>query len=383
MSQLDMTGGDTHYQLDGPAQGPVLVLVNSLGTTIDLWESQVPALLRYFRILRYDYPGHGGSAPRPGPYSVEGLADQLLFLLDRLGIKRACFCGLSLGGMICLSIAARHPERVEQLVVACSSAQMAPGQYWLDRAASVRADGLAPLREQILERWFCPEFMSSQPATVERFREQLVAVDPESYAAGCEALATADLTGQLATIAEPTLILAGAMDQAALPLRGLELQVAIPNAALQVLSGAAHLANVEQPEAFVSAVLGQLTGGQFARGMAARRRVLGDEYVDQALGHATALTSDFQELITRYAWGEVWARPGLDQFTRRCVTLALLVAGGRWDEFEMHVRAAADDLTPGQIAEVLLQTAIYCGVPAANSAFEHAQRALAPTEAAE
>jgi 3-oxoadipate enol-lactonase/4-carboxymuconolactone decarboxylase len=383
MSRLEMAGGDVNYQLDGPAQGPVLVLVNSLGSTIDLWEAQVPTLIRYFRVLRYDYPGHGGSAARPGPYSVEGLADQLLFLLDRLGIDRASFCGISMGGMISLSIAAGHPERVEQLVVACSSAQMAPGQYWLDRATMVRADGLGPLREEILERWFSPDFLSSHAPLVERFGDQLTAVDPESYAAGCDALATADLTSQLATIAAPTLILAGALDQAALPLRGLELQVAIPNAALQVLAGAAHLANLERPEAFVEAVLSQLTGGQVARGMAARRRVLGEAYVDRTVAAANGFTSDFQELITRYAWGEIWARPGLDQFTRRCITLALLVSLGRWEEFEMHVRAAQDDLTPEQISEILLHTAIYCGVAAANSAFEHAQRALTPPEPAE
>jgi 3-oxoadipate enol-lactonase/4-carboxymuconolactone decarboxylase len=378
-----MTGGDINFQLEGPEQGSVLVLANSLGTTVDLWQPQMPALLRYFRVLRYDYPGHGGSAARPGPYSVDGLADQLLLLLDRLGISSASFCGLSMGGMISMSVAARHPERVEQLVVACSSAQMAPGQYWLDRAAVVRAEGLGSVHEQLLARWFSPDFRASQPEVVERFTDQLLAVDAESYAAGCEALATADLTGQLADIKAPTLILAGALDQAALPLRGLELQVAIPNAALRVFAGAGHLANVEQPEPFVSAVLDQLTGGQYGRGLATRQRVLGKEYVDKALAEATPLTQDFQELITRYAWGEIWARPGLDQFTRRCITIALLVSLGRWEELEMHVRAAEQDLSSEQITEVLLHTAVYCGVPAANSAFDHAQRALSPGDPAE
>jgi 3-oxoadipate enol-lactonase/4-carboxymuconolactone decarboxylase len=380
MSRIEISGSEVGYQLDGPTSGPVLVLLNSLGTTPDLWELQLPSLCRFFRVLRYDYPGHGDSAPRPGPYSVEGLGDQLCALLDQLGIKSACFCGLSLGGMIGLSIAARFPERVVRLVAACTDAKMSPPQYWLDRAARVRAEGLSPMREQILSRWFSPDFISSEPAVVARFADQLLTVDPGSYAAACEALAAADLTDQLASISVPTMILAGALDQATPPRRSLELQAAIPGATLRVLSDAAHLANVEQPDSFGGAMLGQLTGGQWARGVATRRRVLGDQHVDQALASATTFTSDFQELITRYAWGEVWARPGLDQFTRRCITMALLVSLGRWEELEMHVRAAENDLSPDQIAEVLLHAAIYCGVPAGNAAFDHAKRVLYPEE---
>lgn len=221
--------------------------------------------------------------------------------------------------------------------------------------------------------------MSTEPAVVARFGDQLLAVDPNSYAAACEALGAVDLTAQLGSIEAPTLILAGALDQATPPGRGLELQAAIPRAGLRVLAEAAHLANVEQPASFVGAMLGQLTGGQWARGLATRRTVLGDQHVDRAMANAATFSTDFQELITRYAWGEVWARPGLDRITRRCITIALLVSLGRWEELEMHVRAAAaEDLSPDQIAEILLHTAIYCGLPAANSAFDHARRVLDP-----
>jgi 3-oxoadipate enol-lactonase/4-carboxymuconolactone decarboxylase len=377
MSRFELAGRAVNYQIQGPSGGPALVLLNSLGTTLDLWEPQLPALCRYFRVLRYDYPGHGGSEPRSNPTSVEELGDELCALLDELQIESASLCGLSLGGMVGLSIAARYPARVQGLVAACTSQQMGPSQYWLDRAARVRAEGLGPIRDQLLSRWFSPNFISAEPQVVARFGAQLTAVDPDSYAAGCEAVAAADLTAQLASISSPTLILAGALDQATPPSRGLELQAAIPGAALRVLAGAAHLANIEQAENFVGAVLGQLTGGQWARGTATRRRVLGDEHVDHALASANSFTTDFQELISRYAWGEVWARPGLDRITRRCITIALLVSLGRWEELEMHVRAAAvEDLTAGQISEILLHTAIYCGVPAANAAFDHAQRAL-------
>ncbi|MGA7172956.1 MAG: 3-oxoadipate enol-lactonase [Candidatus Dormiibacterota bacterium] len=381
MSRFEIAGRAVNYQIQGPSAGPALVLLNSLGTTLELWDPQLPALCRYFRVLRYDYPGHGGSEPRSNPTSVEKLGDELCALLDELQIESASLCGLSLGGMVALSIAARYPARVQGLVAASTSKQMSPSQYWLDRAAQVRAQGLGPIRDQLLSRWFSPSFISAEPQDVARFGAQLTAVDPDSYAAGCEALAAADLTAQLASITSTTLILAGALDQATPLGRGLELQAVIPGAALRVLADAAHLANVEQPEPFVRAVIGHLTGGQLARGTAARRRVLGDEHVDHALASANSFTTDFQELISRYAWGEVWARPGLDRITRRCITIALLVSLGRWEELEMHVRAAAvEDLTADQIAEILLHTAVYCGVPAANAAFDHAQRALSPED---
>ncbi len=377
MSQFDAPTGTVHYQLDGPVSAPVLVLLNSLGTTIDLWRQEVPVLRRYFRVLRYDYPGHGASAPRQGALSLESFGDDLRALLDRLGIERASLCGLSMGGMIGLSVAARFPGRVEGLVAACASTDMSPSEYWMDRAAKVRSGGLEPIRDQLLGRWFSPGFSEAQPAVVARFGDQLTEVEPRSYAAACEALAAADLTDQLGAIEAPTMIMAGALDPAIPASRAFELQSHIRGASLGVLADAAHLINVEQPERFLAAVLDQLSGGQQGRGLASRRRVLGDDHVDRALAGATPFTADFQDLITRYAWGEVWARPGLDRITRRCITIALLVSLGRWDELEMHVRAAAlEDLTSEEIAEVLLHTAIYCGVPAANAAFEHAQHAL-------
>ncbi|MGH7667444.1 MAG: alpha/beta fold hydrolase [Candidatus Dormibacteria bacterium] len=380
MSRFETHNGSLHYQLDGAPTGAPLVLLNALGTTVDLWRAQLPALCRYFQVLRFDYPGHGGSDARSEAWSLAEMGDQLLALLDQLDISEAAFCGLSMGGMIGLSIAARHPGRVRGLVAACAPARMPSGDYWRERAARVRAKGLRPLRDQLLTRWFSQSFLDRSPATVAEMGAQLSAVDPGSYAAACEALGDADLTPQLGEVEAPTLVLAGSLDQAVPPALALELQAGLPRAGLRVLAGAGHLLNVEQPGPFAGAVLGQLTGGQWERGLARRREVLGDAHVERALAAATDFSADFQELITRYAWGEVWARPGLDRFTRRCLTIALLVSLGRWEELEMHLQAATQDLTPEQVAEVLLHTAIYCGVPAANSAFEHARRALFPVD---
>jgi 3-oxoadipate enol-lactonase/4-carboxymuconolactone decarboxylase len=173
-------------------------------------------------------------------------------------------------------------------------------------------------------------------------------------------------------------VLTGADDPVCPPAMALALHEGIAGSSLVVVPGAAHLANVEQTEAVTRALVDHLAGPPAVRGMAVRRRVLGDDHVDAAVAATTPVTAPFQDLITRYAWGEVWTRPGLDPARRSCITLAMLVALGRFDELAMHVRAARrNGLTDGEIGEVLLQTTIYCGAPAARTAFAVAERALA------
>ncbi|MFP3986700.1 4-carboxymuconolactone decarboxylase [Streptomyces sp. E11-3] len=210
------------------------------------------------------------------------------------------------------------------------------------------------------------------------------AADPEAYAACCDALAAFDLRAELPRISTPTLVIGGRDDQATGPAHARELADHIPGASLVELARAAHLAGVERPQAVLAALRAHLPPGPYAadasrhaQGMAVRRAVLGDTHVDRAIAGTTPLTADFQDLITRYAWGEIWTRPGLDRRTRSCVTLTALVAGGHHEELALHVRAALrNGLTPEDIGEVLLQSAVYCGVPAANSAFAVANRVL-------
>jgi 3-oxoadipate enol-lactonase/4-carboxymuconolactone decarboxylase len=191
-----------------------------------------------------------------------------------------------------------------------------------------------------------------------------------------------DQRDQLSAIEAPTLVLAGAEDPVVTPSVALDLQRAIAGAALVVLPRASHLANLDQPESFTDAVLTHLLGGSMATtGLRVRRRVLGDAHVDGAIARTTDFTAPFQDLITRYAWGEIWTRPGLDLPTRSCLTMAMLVALGRFDELPLHVRGALrNGVTAEEIGEVLLQCAVYCGVPAANTAFAVAQRVLSDYE---
>jgi 3-oxoadipate enol-lactonase / 4-carboxymuconolactone decarboxylase len=377
-----------HHILDGPEGAPVIILANSLGTTLRMWDGQAPKLSSRFRLLRYDHRGHGGSPVSPGPYTIEDLGRDVLALLDRLGIERASFCGLSLGGMVGMWLASEAPERIERLVLCCTLARFAP-EVFDARARMVRAAGVAEIADDVLERWFTPAFRASQGGVVEWARRMLLETPAEGYAGCCEAVRDTDLRRRLGAISAPTLVIAGADDPAAPPEQAKLICDSIPHARLVVIEQAAHLANVEQPKALTSALLDHLDpDGRKAhravsdpvhdRGMRIRREVLGDDHVDAAIARTTEFTADFQDLITRYAWGEIWTRPGLDRKTRSCITLTALVALGKLEELEMHVRAALRvGLTVEEIKEVLLQSAIYCGVPAANSAFAVAQSVLA------
>ncbi len=358
-----------HHRLDGPAHGAPLILGPSLGTSGRVWERQMGALGRRHRVLRFDLPGHGGSAPDPGADTVARLADLVLELADAQGWETFHYAGISLGGAIGATLAATRPDRVASLALVCSSASFGPAEPWLERAALAASQGMAPLVASSPARWFAGDGDA-------RLVAALADVDPASYAACCTALAHYDLRGHLDRVTAPTLVVAGRADVATPPAHSRELADGIADATLTEIPRAGHLATVDQPEAVTRALLEHL-GEPAAEGMKVRRAVLGDAHVDRAAARTTDFTADFQDFITCYAWGEIWTRPGLDRRARSCVTLTALVARGHHDELAMHVRAAlTNGLTPDEIKEVLLQTAVYCGVPAANSAFSIAQRVL-------
>jgi 3-oxoadipate enol-lactonase/4-carboxymuconolactone decarboxylase len=362
---------DLHHVLEGPDGAPVIVFAGSLGSDHTMWDEQAAALAGEFRVLRYDHRGHGGSSAPPGPYTVDELAGDVLGLLDDLGIERVAFVGLSLGGAVGQALALRAPERIERLALCCTSSHFGPPEGWLDRAATVRAGGVAAVAPAVLERWLTPD---APPTLRARLETMLLSIDPEGYAACCEAIAAHDLLGRLGALRMPVLAIAGSDDPATPPEWVAEIADEIPGAQFHVIERARHILNVEFAPAFNRLLAPFLRG---AAGMRTRREVLGDAHVDASIERTTAFTADFQDLITRYAWGEVWTRPGLDRRMRSAVTLAALVAGGHENELAMHVRAARrNGLSADEIKEILLQTAIYCGVPAANSAFAIAQRVI-------
>jgi 3-oxoadipate enol-lactonase/4-carboxymuconolactone decarboxylase len=375
-----MTACALHAEVDGPPDAPALVLGPSLGSTTAIWEPLRPALTRHFRVVRYDLRGHGRSPVPEPPYAIDDLGADVVALLDRLEIERADYCGVSLGAMVGLWLGAHAPERVGGLVLCCTSAQLGPPERWSDRAATVRAEGTGAVAEAVVANWFTPAFAAREPALVADMTAMLAAQPADGYAACCGVIEHMDLRPALPAVRARTLVVCGRDDAATPPAHGVEIAQVIPGARLVMLPGAAHLAVVEQAAAIAALVLEHLGAEAdpvLDAGMAVRRAVLGDAHVDRAIARTTPFTAAFQDLITRYAWGSVWTRPGLDRRTRSCITLAVLTALGREGELAMHVRAALrNGLTAEEIAEVLLHTGIYAGVPAANSALQIAEQAL-------
>jgi 3-oxoadipate enol-lactonase len=248
---------ELHHRIEGPEDAPVLVLSNSLGTTLRMWRDQAPTLSERFRLVRYDHRGHGRSPVPPGPYAMEDLGRDVLALLDSLGVERFSFCGLSIGGMVGMWLASEAPERVERLVLCCTSASFDPDAYG-DRARAVREHGVSEVAGAVLECWFTPAFRASRPEVVDWAGRMLRGIPQEGYAGCCEAIACANLAERLGGIRAPTLVIAGAEDPAAPPERSESIRDSIRDSRLSVLSPAAHLANVESPKAMTRAILDHL-----------------------------------------------------------------------------------------------------------------------------
>ncbi|MER5219246.1 bifunctional 3-oxoadipate enol-lactonase/4-carboxymuconolactone decarboxylase PcaDC [Streptomyces flaveus] len=420
----DTSTNTLQYRFDGPEDAPVLVLGPSLGTTWHMWDRQVPELMKHWRIFRFDLPGHGGAPAYPAG-SVNDLADRLLGTLDGLGVQRFGYAGCALGGAVGTELALRHPERVASLALIAASPRFGTADEFRQRGVIVRTNGLDPIARTSPERWFTTGFAAAQPAITEWAVQMVRTTDPGCYIAACEALASFDVRPELGRVGVPTLVLVGSDDQVTGPAEARTLVAGIPDARLAVVPGASHLVPVEQPAAVTDLLVRHFTSAwqpafdtitghmaiaaspvkpvlaaappiapvaeiaaaeqpealgrpdPYDAGIKVRREVLGDAHVDRAFAQADEFSGDFQEFVTRYAWGEVWDRPGLDRRSRSCVTLTALVAGGHLEELAFHTRAALrNGLTPAEIKEVLLHAAVYCGVPAANSAFKVAQQVI-------
>ncbi|AGL17806.1 3-oxoadipate enol-lactonase [Actinoplanes sp. N902-109] len=237
-----------HHELTGPAGAPPLLLINSLGADLSMWDPQVDALSAEFRVIRYDARGHGASAVPEGRYALADLGRDALDLLDHLGIARAHVCGLSLGGMTGMWLAAHAPDRVDRLILCCTSALLGPKSMWAGRAATVLRDGTGAIADAAVRRWVTPGFAAAHPRAVARLREMVAATPPVGYAGACAAIEDLDLRADLARITAPTLVIAGADDPATPPAHGAAIAAGIAGARFEVLSPAAHLATYEQPE---------------------------------------------------------------------------------------------------------------------------------------
>ena len=340
------------YQIDGHDDAPPLLISNSLGTDLAMWAAQMPLLAANFRVVRYDTRGHGESTVPVGPYTLDQLGGDALALLDHLGIASAHFCGLSMGGLTGLWLASNAPERVRRLVLANTGARIGTPEFWNTRIAAIEqqvarddataagtgkgtAGGLPePVVAGVVDRWFTKRFQRLSPERVAPIRQMLFETSVAGYNANCAAIRDADLRDRLATIAAPTLVVAGTHDPSTPPALGREIADGIRGARYVELD-AAHLSNIEQTGAFDAALLGFLTDDAITEanrrtiGETMRRSVLGDAHVDRSAASRNDFNGEFLDYITRTAWGETWTRPGLPRHTRSLLTIAMMVALNR------------------------------------------------------
>lgn len=259
MPHADVNGTSLHYRFDGPESGPVVLLGNSLATDLTMWDPQVPALTGAgYRVLRYDRRGHGQSAAPPGPYTLEQLAGDVVGLLDALGLPCVHFCGLSIGGMVGQILGAEHAQRFHSLTLCDTSPHMGNPESWDARMANVRAGGMQAELEPTLQRWFTPEGIQRLPQVIEQVTRMILSTSVEGYCGCGAAIQQLDNRARLPRIALPTLVLVGREDHGTPvePNRFIHEQVA--GSRFTILDNAAHLSNMEQPEAFNAALLEHL-----------------------------------------------------------------------------------------------------------------------------
>ena len=367
-----------HAQVTGPERAPTVLLLHSLSANLHMWEPQAAALAKRYRVVAVDMRGHGLTTAPAGDYSMHQLAGDCFALLDALGIHQVHVAGVSIGGRIALQMAAEQPTRVLSLMPCDTALEFQPASMWQERMDGARANGLATGADATLARWV----MDTSLASSQGLKRMICSTDVAGYL-GCAAALRDCRAADVAGIACPTTVVVGEQDPSTPVAAAAAVQASIPGAAIVIIPDAKHIPNFEQEAAVTRALLHHmatvtaLPSDRQAAGMVVRRQVLGNAHVDRSEAALTPMDQPFRDFILEGAWGSVWTRPGLSHRDRSLLCLGMLAALGHHDEFKLHVRATRNTgVTPEEIAEVLLQVAVYGGVPAANTALKLAKDIL-------
>jgi 3-oxoadipate enol-lactonase/4-carboxymuconolactone decarboxylase len=382
INSLAVRRGYLNYRLDGPDHLPLIVFSNSLGTDARIWSAVTSLLSNQYRFLLYDKRGHGLSTCQGGD-RLEEHVDDLIQLLDGLGLQQVYLCGLSVGGMIAQGVASKRSDLVKALILCATGHRIGTPTIWNERVEAIRSGGMEAVSESVLERWFTPEFRQQHQPQYALWKSMLIRTPLQGYISTCAAIRDADYTKICRTLTVPTLCVAGDSDEATPPELVRALADLIPDTRFEIISGAGHMPGIEQPAALALLIDKFISNHgkdkcRFERGMHVRRSVLGAVHVDRAEANKTPFDEPFQTFITESAWGSVWSRPGLSKRDRSLLTIAMVAVLGHDDELAMHIRATENTgASMVEVRETLLQVAIYGGAPASNNAMRIAKKAYA------
>ncbi|MCP9770525.1 3-oxoadipate enol-lactonase [Lacihabitans sp. LS3-19] len=365
-----------NYKIQGTPNSPVLIFSNSLGSEMMMWDELVPYLLPYFRVLRYDNRGHGESEGflSGSDSTIEQLGNDVVELMNELNLETACFCGLSMGGLIGQWLGINHPNRFKKIVLSNTGAKIGNDERWNDRIETISKNGMGAIVNDTMERWFTEIFRINNPERVAETKAMFLRSDIEGYSNCCKAIRDADFRENLSNLRVETLVITGDEDPVTNVEQAEYIVSMVPNAVLKLLP-ARHLSATELPKEYAKVLIDFFVGDTvFEKGMHVRRSVLGEEHVNKANAKINEFNGDFQNFISHYAWGEIWTRPGLSKHNRSLITIAMLIALNRGAELKMHIKAAFNNgVSKDEIKEVIMQSALYCGLPAANEAIQTAE----------
>lgn len=385
MAFIDRNGIALHYQWMDNKRSHNIVLINSLGTNLTIWAEVVSLIEGEFNILLFDKRGHGMSSTEEGSLSIDAYADDVIFLMDQLGIQQTHVLGLSIGGLITYSLASRYPTRCQNLIFSNTGAQIGNEHGWNQRIEAIQKGGIASMSTDIIKRWLSEAYRQQYPASTKGYTNMLERNTDLGYIQACAAIRDADYRPVLKNISHECLFIGGSEDAGTTPDFVREHAQKAGAKRVEIIEGVGHLPCIEAPQSLASLIREFCIEADpislYEQGMQTRRAVLGDAHVDRAEAHKTDFDKDFQEYIAQSAWGRIWSRPHLSKRERSMITIALLAALGHDEELGMHIRASRNTGTSEiDVKEVLLHTGIYAGVPVTNGAMKIAKRIFHSTE---